>query len=170
MGFARFYHLTHTSLQDTLAALLTRSLDAGLQVDVRGRDPERLAWLDEKLWLGADDGFLPHGLAGGPHDALQPVLLTSAPTCREGTACLMSIEAADVTPAEINAIERTFILFDGNDDDALQAARSQWRALTGAGVVAEYWSQADGPWAMKMRTDADANTDKGTDTGQQPSD
>ena len=74
MGVVRFYHLTRGPVEIGLSRLLDRALAAGLQVDVRGRSADRLNWLDQKLWLGGDERFLAHGLAGGPHDALQPVL------------------------------------------------------------------------------------------------
>ena len=77
MGAAFFYHLTQRPLEATLPMLLTKALQAGWRVAVRGRDAGRMAWLDEKLWLGPEDGFLPHGLAGGAHEADQPVLLTT---------------------------------------------------------------------------------------------
>ncbi|MEC9104255.1 MAG: DNA polymerase III subunit chi, partial [Pseudomonadota bacterium] len=65
MGEAYFYHLTQGPLEQTLPILLSRSLDAGWRVAVRGFDPGRLDWLDQKLWLGAEESFLPHGPAGG---------------------------------------------------------------------------------------------------------
>ena len=77
MGAAFFYHLTQRPLEATLPMLLTKALQAGWRVAVRGRDAGQMAWLDEKLWLGPEDGFLPHGLAGGAHEADQPVLLTT---------------------------------------------------------------------------------------------
>ena len=77
MGVIRFYHMTRAPVEATLARLLERAHDAGLRVEVRGTDLARMDWLDQKLWLGDEAGFLPHGLAGGPHDALQPILLTT---------------------------------------------------------------------------------------------
>ena len=77
MGAVYFYHLTRRPLEHTLPTLLDKARGAGWRVAVRGPDPDRLAWLDEKLWLGPEDRFLPHGLAGGPHDAAQPILLTT---------------------------------------------------------------------------------------------
>lgn len=77
MGAAYFYHLTQKPLEATLPMLLGKALGAGWRVAVRGTDAARMEWLDQKLWLGAEEGFLPHGLAGGAHDAAQPVLLLS---------------------------------------------------------------------------------------------
>ena len=77
MGDVYFYHLTRQPLEHTLPALLGKARQAGWRIAVRGTDAARMAWLDDQLWLGADDAFLPHGLAGGPHDADQPILLTT---------------------------------------------------------------------------------------------
>jgi DNA polymerase-3 subunit chi len=148
MGAAFFYHLTHRRLEDALPALLGLSLKAGWQVAVRGPDRGRLDWLDQKLWLGPDDGFLPHGLAGGPHDALQPILLTTAAAAND-PQCLMSVDGAQVSPQEVQAMERVCILFDGGDPDAVQQARVQWKTLTDAGCSAQYWSEETGRWEKK---------------------
>ena len=148
MGVAFFYHLTHRRLEDALPALLGLSLKAGWKVAVRGPDQGRLDWLDQKLWLGPDDGFLPHGLAGGPHDALQPILLTTAAAAND-PQCLMSVDGAQVSPQEVQAMERVCILFDGGDPDAVQQARVQWKTLTDAGCSAQYWSEETGRWEKK---------------------
>lgn len=148
----RFYHLTRSGVDQTLATLIDRSLAAGWRVAVRGTDPARLELLDRSLWLGDDDGFLPHGLAGGTHDALQPVLLTAAAGLPNGARCLMAIDGAEVAPEECGAMERVCILFDGNDPDALARARIQWKTMTSQGVPAEYWSEESGRWQMKSST------------------
>lgn len=151
MGAALFYHLTRGPLEDTLPVLLTRSLDRGWRVIVRGTDPARLDWLDRKLWQGPEDGFLPHGLAGGPHDALQPVLLTNGPGNPNGATVLMAVDGATVAAEEVATMERTCILFDGHDPAAVQAARGQWKSLTDAGLPAEYWSEETGRWVKKAQ-------------------
>ncbi|KNX39907.1 DNA polymerase III subunit chi [Roseovarius tolerans] len=149
MGAAYFYHLTQRPLEVTLPLLLGKALQAGWHVAVRGRDPARLDWLDQKLWLGPEDGFLPHGLAGGPHDADQPVLLTTGADRPNGAVCVMAVDGAEVAPDEVQTLERVCILFDGNDTDAVTVARSQWKALTAAGCSAQYWSEASGKWEKK---------------------
>jgi DNA polymerase III subunit chi len=149
VGAAYFYHLTQKPLEATLPMLLGKALGAGWRVAVRGTDADRMDWLDQKLWLGPEDGFLPHGLAGGAHDADQPVLLTVAPEAANNPQCLMTIDGAAVTPDETKALERVCILFDGNDPAAVDAARGQWRSLTGAGCAAQYWSEESGRWEKK---------------------
>lgn len=151
MGVAYFYHLTRRPMEETLAMLLGKAMGAGWRVAVRGSDAARLAWLDERLWLGAEDGFLPHGLEGGPHDADQPVLLTTG-AASNGAACIMSVDGAPVSAEEVGALERVCVLFDGNDPDALNAARGQWKTLKDAGASAQYWSEESGKWEMKSQT------------------
>ncbi|MEL6518639.1 MAG: DNA polymerase III subunit chi [Pseudomonadota bacterium] len=150
MGAAYFYHLTRSPLEATLPMLLGKALGAGWRVAVRGVEDTRLDWLDEKLWLW--DGFLPHGRAGGEFDAEQPVLLTTDTEVANGAVCLMAVDGAVVAADEVAALERVCILFDGNDGDAVQAARDQWKALTGAGCAAQYWSQEGGGWEKKAES------------------
>ncbi len=151
MGKAMFYHLTQRPLEVTLAMLLEKSLQAGWRVCVRGCDGARMEWLDQKLWqMTPPEGFLPHGLAGGAHDALQPILLgTGGEKAANTPACLMAVDGAQVSPAEVQAMERVCILFDGTDEQAVSAARGQWKALTEAGCAAQYWSEDSGRWQMK---------------------
>ncbi|WP_425071062.1 DNA polymerase III subunit chi [Sagittula sp. S175] len=149
MGNALFYHLTRQPLEVTLGMLLDRSLQRDWRVVVRGTDMGRLEWLDQKLWLGPEEGFLPHGLSGGRHDAAQPVLLTGGGELPNDPSCIMALDGAEVAPDEVNRLERVCILFDGHDGEAVQRARVQWKALTGAGCKAQYWSEESGRWEMK---------------------
>ncbi|MDK3016388.1 DNA polymerase III subunit chi [Pseudodonghicola flavimaris] len=150
MGAAVFYHLTRRPVEVALPQLLEKARGAGWRIVVRGTDPGRMDWLDEKLWLGPEEGFLPHGVAGGAHDADQPILLTvGAGPAANDPACLMTLDGAEVTPEEVQALERVCILFDGLDEEALQRARAQWKALTAAGCSAQYWSEESGRWEKK---------------------
>lgn len=153
MGAALFYHLTRSPLEATLPLLLAKSLQAGWHVVVRGTEAARIDWLDQTLWKGPEEAFLPHGVAGGTHDADQPILLT---TGREappnGAQCLMAVDGAEVTAEDCAGVERVCILFDGNDPAALDRARGQWKALTGAGITAQYWSEEGGGWQKKAES------------------
>ena len=131
--------------------LLEKARGAGMRVLVRGTSRQRMEWLDEKLWLGPEEAFLPHGLDGGPHDALQPVLLTTSGTaCENG--CLMTVDGAPVSAEDISGAARVCVLFDGNDAAALATARAQWKALKDAGVAAQYWSEESDRWEKKAET------------------
>ena len=146
MGSVYFYMLTENTVEQTLPSLIARAQGQGWQIELRGIDAGRMERLDAALWLGADDGFLAHGLAGGADDGLQPVLLTMAPTGRD---CIMAVDGAEVTQAQVQAAKRVCILFDGNDQTALAHARGQWKSLTEAGCAAQYWAQDNSRWVMK---------------------
>jgi len=148
MGAAYFYHLTRSPLDRALPMLIERAMAKGWRVAVRTREAARAEWLDQRLWQDHEVGFLPHGLVGGPHDGLQPVLLTTGAVPR-GVSCLMTVDGADASVEECAAAERVCIVFDGNDPSAVETARGQWKGLTQAGVPARYWSEESGSWAMK---------------------
>lgn len=152
MSVAMFYQLRDKTLLDTLRMLLEKSLSAGWRVSVRGTDQAGLAALDAALWQGPEDSFLPHGLEGGAHDAVQPVLLGTNATPANAPQCLMAVHAAHVTTGEVAAMQRVCILFDGYDDVQLANARAQWSTLSGAGLKAQYWAEEDGRWMKKKET------------------
>lgn len=152
MGAVYFYHLTQRPLEHTLPLLLGKARQAGWAIAVRGVDAGRMQWLDDQLWQGPEDGFLPHGLSGGPHDALQPVLLTTDLVAANDPTCVMAVDGAEVSADEVETLERVCILFDGTDMQAVERARSQWRALTAAGCAAQYWSEEGGRWEMKAES------------------
>lgn len=157
MGTVMFFHLMRSAPADTLAVNAARALGQGWRVMVRGTDPSALEQLDAALWLkGGEETFLPHGLQGGPHDAEQPVLLGLAgPT--NGANVLALVDGAAATDPEITAMERIWVLFDGNDPDRLQAARGQWKSVTDAGHPAQYWSEESGKWEKKAEKNAAAS-------------
>ena len=132
--------------------LIGKARGAGWRIVVQWPDVERLKWLDEKLWLGPEDSFVAHGMAGGAHDADQPILLTQSPEWPNSPQCLMAIDGAEVAPDAVNALDRVCILFDGHNGDAVQQARGQWKTLTAAGCNAQYWSQEGGKWEKKAES------------------
>jgi len=153
LGEVYFYHMTRSPLEETLPALLGKSLAAGWTVLLRAPNAERVAQIDDLLWLRPEDGFLPHGIADGTSDADHPVLLTDdrVPSDR---AAVVSVDGSSLSANEIKAAERAMVLFDGNDPTAVEHARDQWRALTEAGCTAQYWSQESGKWEKKAESGA----------------
>lgn len=155
MGEVYFYHLTETPLEATLPTLLGKALDAGWRVALRGRDPAQMDRLDRQLWLGPEDSFLPHGLAGGPQDALQPILLlTEGQGAANDPTCLVSVDGAVLTAEDVQGAARAMVIFDGGDGAAVSTARNQWRVLTDAGCGAQYWAQDNGRWVKKAEKTA----------------
>ena len=152
MPEAFFYQLNGDSPEAVLPRMLDMALQKGWRIEVRGETRDRMERLDLALW-GPGEEFRPHGLAGGPHDAEQPILLTVG----DGTGgrdCLMALDGASVTEAEARAAARICVIFDGADPDALSTARAQWKALTAAGLAARFYVREDGGWALRQERPA----------------
>jgi DNA polymerase III subunit chi len=110
---------------------------------------ERVEALDSHLWTYRDDGFLPHGTYRDAAAADQPVLITIRDDNPNAAAVRFLIDGAPV-PAEAAAYERLVLIFDGDDEEAVQDARRRWTAAKAAGFSVTYW-QADehGRWSRK---------------------
>lgn len=145
---AIFYHLTRAGLDDTVTTTVTRALGAGWRVMIRAPDAGLLDHLDAKLWLGPEEGFLPHGLQGGPQDAAQPVLLGQG-AIGNAAKGLMLLSGANALREEAPGLERIWVLFDGADAAAVASARLRWTEFTNWGLAAQYWSDEDGSWVKK---------------------
>lgn len=149
MGEAYFYHLTESPLAETLPTLLGKARERGWMIEVRGTDLARMNALDFALWKGDAESFLPHGLAGGPHDADQPILLTVAGETTAERLCTVCINGAPISAAEVATAERVMVVFDALDGAEMQSARNLWKSLTDDGCKAQYWAQEDGRWVKK---------------------
>ncbi|MEM6617715.1 MAG: DNA polymerase III subunit chi [Pseudomonadota bacterium] len=155
MAEVMFYHLTETALEGALPGLLRRSRDRGWRALVRAGgagDPRRLARIDDLLWTHADGDFLPHGVAGGSHDADQPVLLTTATGNPNGAQVLFLIDGARADLDEAGRFSRVVLMFEAANPDGLSAARADWKAVSGAGLKAQYWAQDAGRWVMRAES------------------
>ena len=132
-----FYHATREPAEAVAPRLVHKALEAGHRLVLRAADPDRLAALDARLWTHEAASFLPHGLAGGPHDARQPCLLTcdDGPPAN-GATVLMLLDP----PLPAGGFERILFLFD---DMARAPARAAWR---GWGGPATYWKQGPRGW------------------------
>ncbi|MDB5726503.1 MAG: polymerase subunit chi, partial [Novosphingobium sp.] len=77
-----FYQLSRDPAEAALPLIARATLQAGERLLVVSADEAQLGRIDELLWTRLPDAFLAHGLAGGEHDARQPILLSAetAPT------------------------------------------------------------------------------------------
>jgi DNA polymerase-3 subunit chi len=144
-----FYHLQGQKLEGVLTPLLEKSLERGWKVVVQGATEERIDALDAHLWTYSDDGFLPHGTWREPDAAAQPVLLALDDRNPNEASVRFLIEGASV-PDDAAAYARLVLVFDGDDDDAVAAARAQWTDARSMGFTATYWQPDEqGRWVKK---------------------
>lgn len=144
-----FYHMQGQKLENVLPALLEKSLERGWKVVVQGSTDERIEALDAHLWTYRDDGFLPHGTWRESEAAQQPVLLTSNDGNPNGATVRFLVDRAPL-PADVERYQRIVLVFDGDDEEAVAAARAHWSDVRAKGFEATYW-QADegGRWTKK---------------------
>jgi DNA polymerase-3 subunit chi len=144
-----FYHLQGQKLENVLPALLEKSLQRGWKAVVQASSEERVEAIDAHLWTYRDDGFLPHGTWREQEAAQQPVLLTPNDGNPNGAAVRFLVDRAPM-PADLDSYQRVVLLFDGEDEEAVAAARGHWSDAKAKGFDATYW-QADeqGRWAKK---------------------
>jgi DNA polymerase III subunit chi len=142
-----FYHLTRTGPDKALPQLLGRTLAAGQRAVVLCADAERVASLDTALWQCTDPDWLPHGTAADGDADFQPIWLTTEDTAPNNGRFLFLIDGAQ--SAQLNAFDRVFDLFDGNDEAAVQAARERWSAAKATGHALTYWQQGPKGWEKK---------------------
>ena len=81
-----------------------------------------------------------------PKPAAQPVLLTTADDNPNGAKVRFLIDGAPV-PADAAGYERIVLLFDGEDEDAVAAARRRWSEAKAQGFEVTYWQPDEqGRW------------------------
>jgi len=144
-----FYHLQGTSVENVLPPLLEKSLERGWRVVVQSTSLERTEALDAHLWTYREDSFLPHATWQVADVEEQPIVLSmeDGNPNRANVRFLIDNAALPVDPA---SYERMVLLFNGDDQDALNAARAIWTDCKSRGFDVTYW-QADelGRWRRR---------------------
>lgn len=144
-----FYHLQGQRLEGVLPALLEKSLQRGWRVAVQGASEERIEALDAHLWTYRDDSFLPHGTWRESEASAHPVLLTLTESNPNGSNVRILIEGAPM-PADPESYQRIVLLFDGDDEEAVTAARTHWSEARARGFDVTYWQPNErGRWVKK---------------------
>jgi DNA polymerase III subunit chi len=141
-----FYQLKGQSLEQVLPPLVQKSLERGWRVAIQAASDERVEALDAHLWTWRDDVFLPHGTWRDAEAAEQPVLLTAEETNPNGAAVRFLVEGASM-PGDAAAYQRLVVLFNGEDQDALEDARARWSKAKEEGFEVTYWlTDKNGRW------------------------
>ena len=146
-----FYHLQDMTLENVLPPLLEKSLARGWRVVVQSTSEERADALDAHLWTYRDDLFLPHATwrAGDVPGSAD----------RAGGRRRQSEPGQCQIPGRQRRLAGRFgclsngwcWCFNGDDGDALAAARGAWTDCKARGFEVTYW-QADerGRWQRRQ--------------------
>jgi DNA polymerase III subunit chi len=138
-----FYHLTQLPLERALPQIAEKVIATGGRLVIVAGEEAQRAKLDQLLWSFAPESFLPHGQAGGPDDARQPVLIAAAPEAANGARNIALVDG--VWRDEALGFDRAFHFFD---EDRIREARLAWKGLAEReGVTRNYWKQNEaGRW------------------------
>ena len=141
-----FYQLQRQPLERVLPTLIEKSLERGWRVVVQAASEERVEALDAHLWTFRDDSFLPHGTWREGEASEQPILLTLDGDNPNGAAVRFLIDGAPM-PADADAYQRIVLIVDGEDPDAVEAARARWSEGKAKGLDITYWRpDEEGRW------------------------
>lgn len=151
MSEIRFYHLQSQPMERVLPVILEKALERGHRIIVQCADDKKLDEIDKLLWTYKADSFLPHGTAKDGNEAQQPVFLTTE-QINANSADVLFLTGGS-TNDNLGDYALCCDLFDGNDQQALSAARERWKNSVDKGLKATYWQQSDtGKWDKKAES------------------
>ena len=139
---ADFYQLGGETVEKTVPLLASKIREAGGRLLVVSADPAQLKAVGEALWSERPGDFLANGIAGGAHDARQPILL--AQDCAAANGARLVMFADGVWRDEGIAFDRAFLLFG---EATLAGARAAWRSLgEREDIERRFWKREGGRW------------------------
>jgi len=151
-----FYHLYQSPLERALPRLLARAYQSEARVLVLAASMDRVRALNSLLWTFEKDAWLPHGCRDDGYPEHQPIWITDSEERPNGATLAVLTEG--MTLADPGAWARVLDLFDGQDSDAVAAARDRWRTARTAGHELHYWQQTEsGGWAEKASANVPLN-------------
>jgi DNA polymerase-3 subunit chi len=143
-----FYHLTSTPMQRALPKLLEKIVGGGHRALVVASTEEEAEQLNQLLWTYDQDSFLAHGSLKDGRAEDQPILLSAEATPRNNATMLLMTNGQ--VPDAPERFERVLDMFDGNNAEAVAAARTRWTAYKNAGHTLTYQQQTpNGGWEKK---------------------
>lgn len=144
----RFYHMITKRLEQALPELLAKAITVQPRIVVKAGSRERIETLDSLLWTYDAGSFLPHGYIRDGNEAEQPIWLTTEDDNPNGAQMLVLADGA--TSQHVKDYALCCELFDGNDEDAVKAARARWSAYKAEGHELTYFQQDEqGRWVKK---------------------
>ncbi len=139
-----FYHLQKWPLERALPQILAKVRQAGHRAVVVAGSGDRVESLSSVLWTHDPNSWLAHGTSKDGHAADQPIWLTDQHENPNGAKVLV---LTDGMSADLADYDRCLDMFDGNDPDAVQAARQRWQTARDGGHELHYWQQTErGGW------------------------
>ena len=140
-----FYQLTRDPVEKVVPLLAEKVLASGARLSIAVRGEGAAEALSGALWAREAPAFLANGIAGGAHDARQPILLGAE--CSTANGATMTLLADGEWREEAAAFARAILLFDSA---ATEAARALWRRFAADETVTARFFRQDERGAWKL--------------------
>ena len=142
----RFYHLQQDTTTKAVPDILGKAVEKGLKVLLKLPNEERVRFYDDWLWRFSPESFLPHGSNGDKMPENQPIWIDYHDEAPNGATMALIAEESEMPP--IGKFALVCLVFDSENHDRLQRARSLWGELKKTpDLTLTYWKQRDnGGW------------------------
>ncbi len=142
----RFYHMERSTLESALPALLNKAILQG-NIVIQSDTSKNVEALNTHLWAYDPQSFLPHGSEKDGHPEDQPIWLTDKQENPNKADILILTHGA--TNETIKDYKLCCEMLDGNNPDAVSAARARWKDYKDQGFDITYWQQGQNGWEKK---------------------
>ncbi len=142
-----FYHLTSSSLEAALPKLMEKVYGSGKRALIAAENDEKTEEFNRILWTYHPQRFLPHGSNKDGNEADQPVFLCSSRHMKNPNNAEILVITDGSKPGGLEGFSRVLDIFDGNNADSLQQARTRWKQYKSEAMELSYFQQdAKGKW------------------------
>lgn len=144
-----FYHLTKTTIDEALPKLLEKVLESDSRAIIKVSNDNDAKHYDDLLWSLGGTRIVPHGVEGRGDDKYQPVLISKSEENVNDATFLVTIGRDEGD--WFSNFDRSLYIFNGNDNEELEFARSKWKKLKdNKDLVLKYYFQNEkGNWQEK---------------------
>ena len=141
-----FYRLTRDPVERVLPAIAARVLANGDRLLVVAAPAMQRQSIDDALWTLQPASFLPHGHAGSPDAAIEPILISGTFDAAVANGAPHVALADGEWRDGALGFDRSFLMFDNSRIDD---ARTLWRTLAARDDVDNrFWKQDEnGRWS-----------------------
>lgn len=146
-----FYHLQRTQLEQVLPKLSEKAYATRKRIKILLGTSERVEFVNSLLWTYSEESFLPHGSPKDGFAEEQPIFISAKEENENKAEILILADGAMPQVDTLKDYDRVLNIFDGNDEIALNNARTYWKKIRELGGELHYWQQnANGTFEQKV--------------------
>ena len=138
-----FYHLQKAPLEQVLPKLCEKAFSTGKRIKILLGTEERVEFINSLLWTYNEESFLPHGSKKDGFVDEQPIFISAAEENENNATILILADGAQLDAGKLTDYERVLNIFDGNNTQALEAARAYWKEIKALNGDLHYWQQTN---------------------------